>query len=112
MVPRFNPLKLNTLQLKTLTILQALCDDESLGDASNNGKPIPLLPSLHGNHFHVGPYIVLAKDATGLNNAAVWAALTRKGLVEGIPPAQARITSRGLDYVTGLSGKILQGHDH
>mgnify|MGYP001391116097 CR=1 FL=1 len=112
MAPKRNPLKLNTLQLKTLTILQALCDDDVQEDARNYGKAIPLLPSPHGNHFHVGPYIVMVKDATGLNNVSVWAALTRKGLVDGVPPAHARLTSLGVDYQTGFSDKILRGHDH
>lgn len=112
MAAKRNPLKLNALQLKTLTILQALSEpDESDGD-TNESRSIPLLPSPHGNHFHVGPYIVMAQDATGLHNPSVWAALTRKGLVEGVPPAQASLTPLGITYDTGLSNKILHGHDH
>ena len=120
MAAKRNPLKLNALQLKTLTILQALSEpdegdgeasDEPTGDAGES-RPIPLLPSPHGNHFHVGSYIVMAQDATGLHNPSVWVALTRKGLVEGVPPAQASLTPQGVTYDTGLSEKILHGHDH
>ncbi len=116
MAPKRNPLKLNALQLKTLTILQALSDDGDENadktDSNNDGRAIPLLPSPRGNHFHVGPYIVMAQDATGLYNPSVWMALTRKGLVEGVPPAHARLTALGVEYSTGLAGKILHGHDH
>ena len=35
---------------------------------------------LHGNHFHVDGAVVMAKDAMGLRNEAVWQALERKGL--------------------------------
>ena len=112
MAPRRNPLKLNALQLKTLTILQALCEGGEESSNNADGKPIPMLPPPHGNHFHVGSYIVMAQDTTGLNNPSVWTALMRKGLVEGVPPAHARLTALGVDYKTGLSDKILHGHDH
>ncbi len=112
MAAKRNPLKLNALQLKTLTILQALSEPEEDGADTGKSRPVPMLPSPHGNHFHVGSYIVMAQDATGLHNPSVWAALTRKGLVEGMPPAQASLTPQGVTYDTGLSEKLLHGHDH
>ena len=36
----------------------------------------------HGDHFHVGESVVFLKDATGLINQGVWAALERKGLIK------------------------------
>ncbi|MGZ0245704.1 MAG: hypothetical protein ACKVH1_07010, partial [Alphaproteobacteria bacterium] len=75
-----NPLKLNALQLKTLTILQQLArfpetstHDENTGEALINN-----LPSPHGNHFHCGDAVVMSADATGLKNEAVWKALERR----------------------------------
>ena len=112
MVAKRNPLKLNALQLKTLTLLQALSEPEDGAAASTEGRPIPMLPPQHGNHFHVGPYIVTGSDATGLHNPSVWVALTRKGLVEGAPPSNATLTAAGVAYETGLADKILHSHDH
>ncbi len=80
-----NPLGLNTLQLKTLTILQAVAeiDDAEVTEPNETDGSIKIksLPHAHGNHFHVGRYLVSAGDATGLQNSGVWAALERKGLV-------------------------------
>jgi len=49
MPPKRNPLKLNALQLKTLTIIQALTESD---EANSEERPIPMLPPAHGNHFH------------------------------------------------------------
>ncbi len=107
-----NPLKLNALQLKTLTILQALTEPEEGTPAPEGDRLIPQLPPAHGNHFHVGPHIVMGSDATGLHNPSVWAALIRKGLVSGAPPSSLTLTADGVAYETGLAGKILHSHDH
>lgn len=112
MAVKRNPLKLNALQLKTLTILQALTTPEEGQPEPDGDRPIPMLPSAHGNHFHVGPYVVSGRDATGLHNPAVWTALNRKGLVTGAPPAFAVLTSEGATYETNLASKILHGTDH
>lgn len=112
MAQKRNPLKLNALQLKTLTILQALTQSAESDGATSGDRAIPMLPPAHGNHFHVGPHLVMGSDATGLHNPAVWAALNRKGLVEGSPPGHAVLTSIGADYKTGLAEKILHSHDH
>jgi hypothetical protein len=47
----------------------------------DGGVALSRLPRPHGDHFHVGAALVLAKDASGLGNPAVFGALERKGLV-------------------------------
>ncbi len=109
-----NPLNLNTLQLKTLTLLQAVAEIEEVAekDAATGHVKLTALPHAHGNHFHVGRYTVDAADATGLQNAGVWAALTRKGLVLTNFPHDVTLTREGATYETGLKDQILHaGHD-
>ncbi|WP_404381928.1 hypothetical protein [Caenispirillum salinarum] len=114
MPPKNNPKKLNPLQLKTLTILQELGNnpqtamiDELTGDATINQ-----FPHAHGNHFHLGPYVVSGADATGLSNEAVWRALERKGLARSFFPTAITLTQEGRDYETGMRDQILHGSDH
>lgn len=115
MPPKRNPLNLNPLQLKTLTLLQALA---RIPEASRPGEEpgtvvINRLPSPHGDHFHLGDAVVAARDATGLHNPGVWAALARKGLVRpGEAPGTALLTALGLGYETGLAGSILHRAPH
>ncbi len=107
MPPKTNPLKLNPLQLKTLTLLQAMA--EVAGETMPDGRVrLHQLPSPHGNHFHIGSAVVSAADATGLHNEAVWMALNRKGLVD---PGMT-VTPAGLAYDTGLRDRILHRADH
>jgi hypothetical protein len=109
-----NPLNLNALQLKTLTLLQAVAEipEAAQKDAATGHIKITALPHAHGNHFHVGRYTVDAADATGLQNAGVWAALTRKGLVEPNFPHDVTLTRDGAAYDTGMREQILHaGHD-
>ncbi len=114
MPPKKNPKKLNALQLKTLTLLQELArhDDTSQGEEDSPRRLVTTFPDPHGNHFHLGPYVVSAKDATGLRNEAVWVALERKGLALNRAPLGILLTEEGLDYDTGLRGEILHGSDH
>jgi len=114
MAKKNNPLNLNPLQLRTLTLLQALA---SLPDHSSPGHDagsvrVEGLPHAHGDHFHVGPWAVLARDATGLSNEAAWIALERKGLIKSMFPLACEITKAGLDYDTGLKDQILHGSSH
>jgi hypothetical protein len=109
MPPRRNPLQLNALQLKTLTLLQELA---RLTDYSAAAEPagevaIAGLPQPHGDHFHLGDAVVASRDATGLHIPGVWAALERKGLVRSLPDGGAAITPLGLDYETGMREAIL-----
>jgi hypothetical protein len=114
MPPRTNPKKLNALQLKTLTLLQELAahDDTSQAEAESGRRLVTTFPNPHGNHFHLGAYVVSAKDASGLRNEAVWTALERKGLAESRHPMGILLTDEGLTYDTGLRGAILHGSDH
>jgi hypothetical protein len=103
-----NPLNLNPLQLRTLTLLQELA---RLADYSRPGEEagsfvIESLPLPHGDHFHLAEAVVASRDATGLRNPAVWAALERKGLVRSLPD-QVLLTALGVGYDTGLRDAIM-----
>jgi hypothetical protein len=113
MAPKNNPLGLNPLQLKTLTLLQQLAglpDYAKPGDDQGT-MVLTRLPNPHGDHFHIGAAVVASRDATGLRNPSVWAALERKGLVRSTPPTVV-VTALGLGYDTGLREKILHISDH
>ena len=114
MPPKKNPRKLNKLQLKTLTLLQELArlPDMATPNQETGEVTITAFPPPHGNHFHMGPYIVLGRDATGLRNEAVWRALNRKALAYGTFPIAITLTPAGLEYETGLKDEILHGADH
>ncbi len=114
MPPRSNPLRLNKLQLKTLTVLQELArHPETSSPLDDTGEVmISNLPKPHGDHFHLGARVVRARDATGLRNGAVWVALERKGLARSSFPFAITLTAEGLGYDTGLGGTILIGGDH
>jgi hypothetical protein len=115
MPPKANPLKLNKLQLKTLTILQELAGDPGITERDDvtGGTRIIGIPAPHGNHFHVGARVVMSSDATGLNNEGVWLALVRKGLAAaGVFPFSFVVTPAGLGYDTGIRDQILHGTDH
>lgn len=108
-----NPLKLNKLQLRTLVLTQVIArsqPDEAWG--KDGSVTIHRLPHAHGDHVHVGEYVVSATDATGFGNRAVWTALARKGLVadKSVPPIV--LTKAGLDYETGLDHYFMQKSDH
>ena len=105
---------LNNLQLKTLALFQEFAEfdfampGEELGDID-----ITQIPRPHENHFHVGKGVVLTKDATGLSNRGVWAALNRKGLIRsGKFLFSTTITSDGLAYETGMKEIIIHDSDH
>jgi len=115
MPPKHNPLRLNKLQLKTLAILQELAKDSGAArrDEASGGTQITAIPAPHGDHFHVGGKVVLARDATGLANQGVWLALIRKGLASaGAFPHTIVLTPAGLGYETGLAGDILHAAGH
>jgi hypothetical protein len=114
MAPKRNPLNLNPLQLKTLTLLQELA--RLAGKPAPEGEPgglaISELPNPHGDHFHLGESVVAARDATGLRNPAVWAALERKGLIRPKLPEAVILTAAGQQYDTGLADAILHRAGH
>lgn len=114
MPPKKNPLRLNLLQLKTLTILQELAryPETSTANAETGDVLLTNLPRPHGNHFHVGDAIVMAREATGLDNEAVWKALERKGLARSTYPLGIILTKEGIGYDTDLEKAILHRTDH
>jgi hypothetical protein len=114
MAPHKNPLNLNPLQLRTLTLLQALARLPGHGRSAENDGEILVedLPQPHGDHFHLGDAVVLSRDATGLANQAAWTALERKGLIKSRFPLAAVLTPAGLAYDTGLAKAILHRADH
>ena len=74
--------------------------------------PASNFPAAHGNHFHVGDAVVLARDASGLGNFNVFAILERKGLLRSMFPLGATLSAEALAYNTGLADKILHCSDH
>ncbi len=109
-----NPLKLNPLQLRTLSLLQALARlPNSAVSGPNPGEvTVQRFPKRHEDHFHVGEFLVLGKDATGLFNEAVWNALVRKGLSRADWPTQITLTADAFMYDTGDDGKIFRRGGH
>jgi hypothetical protein len=106
MPPKNNPVRLNKLQLKALTIMQAYAETEhGVPDEETDGEKTITMPAPHGDHFHVGESVVFLKDATGLINQGVWAALERK-------PTVCTLTSAGLSYDTGVGASILHRPHH
>ena len=75
------------------------------------GIAITQLPHPHGDHFHLGEATVAARDATGLHNPSVWAALQRRGLVHA-DLETVILTPAGQDYDTGLRDAILHRAEH
>jgi len=114
MPPKKNPLKLNSLQLKALTIMQAYAETDHGVPEGDAGEITITMPPPHGDHFHVGEAVVLLRDATGLVNKGVWAALQRKGLIRPLMfPTVCTLTASGLAYDTGVGETILhRAHHH
>ena len=111
---RPNPKRLNPLQLRTLTLLQALAREQAFADPPEPDGTVSIhtLPPAHGDHFHVGPVVVSVRDATGLGNPNVLNALARKGLLLAGRTDRPALTAEGLVYDTGIAAEILQGVDH
>lgn len=109
-----NPLNLNPLQLKTLTLLQELARIAGQPEVADDGGGIAVtqLPDPHGDHFHLGEAVVAARDATGLRNPSVWAALERKGLIRPKLPEAVILTPLGQEYDTGMRDAILHRAGH
>jgi hypothetical protein len=114
MPPKNNPLKLNKLQLKTLTLLQQLARsaESSTANPETDEVTISTFPNPHGDHFHLGDAVVMTRDASGLKNEAVWRALERKGLAIPSFPMAIKLTAAGIDYDVGKFGDILHRSDH
>ena len=112
MAPKTNPLKLNGLQLRTLALLQELGRHPETSKQDESGEIIITgLPMAHGDHMHVGSFVVAARYASGFSNPAVWTALGRKGLVKS-GPGEMSLTSAGIAYETGLTEELMRPSDH
>ena len=100
MPPRTNPLKLNPLQLKTLTLIQELgrLIGQPAPEEAEGSLLVDQFPHAHGNHFHLGDAVVSTSDANGLANPAVWVALERKGLIKSQFPRALVLTPEGVGY--------------
>ncbi len=107
-------IKLNALQSKTLVLLQILARDTESSVPVEGTKDVRItrLPHAHGNHMHVGVFVVSSKDASGLTNKSVWTALARKGLVRDSWEQEILITPEGLAFSTGLESKFVEMSDH
>jgi hypothetical protein len=114
MAPKQNPLKLNPLQLRTLTLLQALTRVQGVAVAGPGIGEVTIerFPQAHGDHFHLGEHVVAGKDATGLYNEKVWHALDRKGVARAEWPHRVTLTREGIAYDTGEAQEILRGGGH
>lgn len=112
MPPKSNPLGLNPLQLKTLTLFQALAAAQGEPGSVPGEIVVKDLPRPHGDHFHIGNAVAMTSDATGLQNEAVWKALERKGLLKAMFPMAVLMTEAGLAYETGLADRLLHRSHH
>ena len=108
MPPKKNPLKLNKLQLRTLTLAQLLARDPTLARRDEATGVVTLLriPHAHGDHLHIGQFTVSAREASGLSNPAVWSALMRKGLARIEGPIAIALTAEGVAYDTGSGDRF------
>ena len=109
-----NPLKLNKLQLRTLLLFQELArhPETSTHDPVTGETMLSTLPHPHGDHVHIGSFVVSSTDASGFANEAVWRALERKGLARSDFPLAITLTKPGLDYDTGLTERLAHKSDH
>jgi hypothetical protein len=108
-----NSAKLNPLQARTLTLLQAIARLPGATAPQPDGTvQILQFPQMHGDHFHLGNATVMKSDATGLENQAVWNALSRKGLIQAEWPNQIALTPDGLGYNTGSYDILRAGGGH
>lgn len=114
MPPRRNPLKLNPLQARTLTILQTLARLPGMSTSGPGAGEITVerFPQAHGDHLHLGDGVVSGKDITGLYIEQVWHALERKGLARADWPHRIVLTADGLAYDPGMNGALLRRSPH
>jgi hypothetical protein len=114
MPPKNNPLRLNKLQLRTLALAQVLAQEEGIShrDEATGDVKILYLPRPHGNHMHIGGFVISSRDGSGFANPAVWKALIRKGLARIDDLMTVTITADGVAYDTGLSDRFVVPSDH
>lgn len=105
---RMKKIKLNALQNRTLALFQELAKSEetSANIEGSDDISIMFLPTPHGDHVHIGRFVVSAKDASGLSNETVWKALERKGMLKSEFPYRIILTPLGQSQETGLFGNF------
>lgn len=101
---RKKSIKLNPLQRRTLALFQVLAQspESSTVNEATGEVTVSYLPQSHGNHVHIGKFVVSGQEASGFSNEAVWKILDRKGLIKSNFPIQATLTGAGLEFETGL----------
>ena len=114
MPPKQNPLRLNKLQLRTLSLAQVLTRDPNTGklDEATGDPELLRIPRTHGDHVHVGQFVISAQEASGFSNPTVWTALKRKGLARSDNPLTMTFTAACVAYDTGLGDRFLTKSDH
>ncbi|PCI33189.1 MAG: hypothetical protein COB54_05440 [Alphaproteobacteria bacterium] len=106
-------LKLNPLQGRTLALFQVLASspESSTLNKETGEVTVSYLPQAHGDHVHIGGFVISGQEASGFSNEAVWRALDRKGLITSHFPVQATLSKEGLAYDTGFRDQFEQS-DH
>ncbi len=96
--------KLNALQSRTLALFQELAKRSETSSPIEGTDDISniFLPDPHGDHVHIGRFVVSARDASGFNNEIVWKALERKGLAKSEFPYRLTLKKAGIEFDTGL----------
>ncbi len=107
-------IKLNKLQNRTLALLQELAKhpETAMTDEATGEVTIAQMPHAHGDHMHIGEFVVSSRDASGFTNEAVWVALERKGLARSNFPIAITLTEAGLGHDTGLLEPMTEKSDH
>lgn len=106
-------IKLNALQNRTLALFQELAKspETSAKIEGSDDISIMFIPEPHGDHVHIGKYVVSAKDASGFGNEKVWQALERKGLAKSEYPFRIILNKTGQEFNTKLLGSFEES-DH
>ena len=81
-------------------------------DAGTGEVTLNALPHPHGNHVHIGDFVVSTSDISGFTNESVWRALERKGLARSGFPQSITLTAEGVGYDTGLREQLAHPSDH
>ena len=103
-----NRIKLNALQSRTLALFQELAKNSETSSVIEDTGEISImyLPQPHGNHVHIGNFVISSKEASGINNEIVWKALERKGLARSEFPMRIILTVKGQKFETGFREKF------
>jgi hypothetical protein len=106
-------IKLNNLQKKTLALFQELAKSPETSEKIEESGEVSIayIPKLHGNHAHIGQFVISANDASGFKNEMVWKTLERKGLARSEFPYRITLTVFGLEFDTGFKNEFEQS-DH